>query len=341
MKNNPSFIIAEAGVNHNGEISLAKKLIDMASECGADAVKFQTFTAENIASKESRKAEYQEKTTGKGSQFDMLKKLELKEAEFKELAKYCQKNNIEFLSTAFDIKSADFLVSLGMKRIKIPSGEITKFKLIKHLCSYSLPLIISTGMSSLAEINNVLQFIENQTEYGLSNDSISILHCTTDYPTDPDDVNLRAINAIRKETSLNVGFSDHSLSKLTGALAVSIGANIVEKHITLSKSFEGPDHKASMEKTEFLEYVRNIRSAEKLLGMEEKKPTKSETQNIAIARRGIKATRLIKRGEKISPSNINVLRPQTGIPANEYFNILGKEVNKDIQANQDIYWEDI
>ena len=293
-----TLIIAEVGVNHNGDIELAKQLIEEASNAGADIVKFQTFNSENLTTHQAEKANYQKNIFNENeSQQNMLKKLELSEEQYLILKEYCIKYKIEFLSTAFDNKSIEFLSKLNMQRYKIPSGEITNLQYLKKIASFRKDIILSTGMASLGEIEKAISVIEGE---GMNRENLTVLHCTTEYPTSMEAVNLRAMHNIKKAFSVSVGYSDHTLGIEVPIAAVSLGASIIEKHITLDRSFNGPDHKASIEPDEFKQMVNAIRNIEIALGDGIKRPTKGELKNMKIARKSIVASRDINAGEKFS-----------------------------------------
>jgi N,N'-diacetyllegionaminate synthase len=304
------FIIAEAGVNHNGKIDLAYKLIDAASDSGANAVKFQTFKTENLVSKKAPKAAYQKKTTNKSeSQFSMLKKLELDFNFHRNLIDYCSKKNIIFLSTPFDHESIDHLNELGLQIFKIPSGEITNLPHLRHIGSLNKEVILSTGMSTLQEIDDALNIL---VQSGTSKEKITILHANTMYPTPMEDVNLRAMNTIQEKFGVSVGYSDHTLGIEVDIAAVAMGATVIEKHFTLDKTMEGPDHQSSINPVELKSMVNSIRNIEKALGSKIKKPSKSEEPNISMARKSIVARKTIKKGELLNEKNIAIKRPGTG-----------------------------
>ena len=326
------FIIAEAGVNHNGSVELAKQLIDVAFEAGADAVKFQTFKAENIASKNAPKAEYQKQTTDVSeSQFDMLKKLELDVETHKELITYCKQKDIIFLSTPFDHESIDLLCDLGLQIFKIPSGEITNLPYLKHIGSLSEQVILSTGMSTLEEVGDALNVLTNA---GTLKENITVLHANTMYPTPMEDVNLNAMLTIQKEFGLAVGYSDHTLGIEVDIAAVVMGASIIEKHFTLDKTMDGPDHEASLEPEELKEMVASIRNIEKALGSSEKKPSPSESSNIKVVRKSIIANQNIKKGDLLTDKNIAVKRPGGGISPMQWDEIIGAAASKDYNADE-------
>jgi N,N'-diacetyllegionaminate synthase len=325
------FIIAEAGVNHNGSVELAKQLIDVASDSGADAVKFQTFKAENLVAKNTQKAEYQKQTTDASeSQFDMIKKLELDMETHKELIAYCQKKDIMFLSTPFDHDSISLLSDLGLKIFKVPSGEITNLPYLRHIGSLGKQVILSTGMSDLSEIGGALNILINA---GTPKGSITVLHANTMYPTPMEDVNLNAMLTIQKEFDVSVGYSDHTLGIEVDIAAVAMGASAIEKHFTLDKSMKGPDHKASLEPKELKEMIGAIRNTEKALGSSKKKPSPSESVNIDIARKSIVASQLIKKGDKLSSKNITTKRPGTGINPMKWDEIIGTFAKRDYRMD--------
>ena len=325
------FIIAEAGVNHNGSIDLAKKLIDVASDAGADAVKFQTFKAENLVSKNAQKAEYQKKTTdNKESQFDMIKKLELDNKTHKTLISYCQSKNIMFLSSPFDIDSIMLLNNLSLEIFKIPSGEITNLPYLRQIGRLNKKVILSTGMSDINEIRNALNIL---IEAGTKKDNITILHANTMYPTPMEDVNLRAMRAIGETFNMAYGYSDHTLGIEVDIAAVAMGASCIEKHFTLDKNMSGPDHKASLEPDELKAMVKAIRNIEQALGSAIKKPSKSELQNIKIARKSIVAKKDIKQGEIFSENNLAIKRPANGISPLRWDEIIGTIATSDYNEN--------
>jgi len=325
------FIIAEAGVNHNGSIELAYKLIDVASASGADAVKFQTFKAENLVSINAQKAEYQKKTTNQSeSQFNMLKKLELDTNTHKKLINYCKKKDIVFLSTPFDHESIDLLNELELQIFKIPSGEITNLTYLRHIGSLGKEVILSTGMSTLKEIEEALIIL---TSAGTSKENITILHANTMYPTPMEDVNLRAMQTIQDKFGVAVGYSDHTLGIEVDIAAVAMGATIIEKHFTLDKTMDGPDHKSSISPEELKAMVSSIRNIEKALGSSIKKPSKSERSNITMARKSIVASKSIKKGELFTEKNITTKRPGTGISPMKWDSILGKVAERDYQLD--------
>ncbi len=326
------FIIAEAGVNHNGSIKLAKELIDVASDAGADAVKFQTFKAETLVSKSAQKASYQKETTdGKESQFDMLKKLELDVATHRELIEYCHAKKIIFLSTPFDLESIELLDSLGLEIFKIPSGEIINLPYLVAIAKLNKKVILSTGMATLQEVRDAFEVL---VQNGTQKENITILHANTMYPTPMEDVNLNAMLTIKKELNVEVGYSDHTLGIEVPTAAVAMGASVIEKHFTLSRDMEGPDHKASLEPQELRAMVKAIRNIQKALGSFEKKPSPSETPNILVARKSIVASKTIAKGELLSESNLTVKRPASGINPMRWDEVLGKVAQKSYAVDE-------
>ncbi|MBO5207808.1 MAG: N-acetylneuraminate synthase [Lachnospiraceae bacterium] len=324
------FIIAEAGVNHNGNIDIARKMIDVAVEAGADAVKFQTFKAENIVCQNAQKAEYQLNNTKRDeSQFDMLKKLELTEEMHVLLMKYCQEKNIQFLSTPFDMDSISLLEQIGMQTYKIPSGEITNYPYLCKIGSLHKKVILSTGMCELDEVKQAVAVLE---EHGTTD--ISLLHCNTEYPTPMQDVNLKAMYTLKEEMNLPIGYSDHTLGIEVPIAAVAMGATVIEKHFTLDKTMEGPDHKASLEPEELKDMVCAIRNIEKALGNGVKKPTDSECKNRDVARKSIVAKRNITKGEIFSENNLTVKRPGNGISPMCWKDVLGRNANRDYKQDE-------
>jgi N,N'-diacetyllegionaminate synthase len=327
-----TFIIAEAGVNHNGSVEIAKRMIEVAKECGADAIKFQTFKAEEVVSKYAPKAEYQKQTTGEiESHLQMLKKLELSFDDFIVLKEYCDKLGIMFLSTPFDFESIDFLNSLGVEIFKIPSGEITNLPYLEKIGKLRKKVILSTGMADLGEIEDALDIL---TSCGTKKEDITILHCNTEYPTPYEDVNLLAMLTIKEAFKVKVGYSDHTLGIEVPIAAVALGASVIEKHFTLDRNMQGPDHKSSLEPNELKAMVKAIRNVEKALGDGIKKPSPSEIKNKIIVRRSIVAKRNIKRGEIFNEENITVKRPATGISPMRWYEILGKTATRDYKEDE-------
>lgn len=322
-------IIAEAGVNHNGSLDIAKLLVDKAVEAGANIIKFQTFKAERLVSKSAKQAEYQKKNIGSNvddSQYNMLKKLELSEHDHQELVSYCKKRGIQFFSTAFDLESIEYLHSLNLGLWKIPSGEITNYPYLKKIAQYHEPVILSTGMCEMDDVSAAMNVLLNN---GVRRDQITILHCNTEYPTPYEDVNLRAMLELQKEFKCRVGYSDHTKGIIIPIAAVAMGASIIEKHFTLNRYMEGPDHKASLEPDELTEMVNAIRNIEKALGSGKKTISNSERKNIAIARKSIVAAYPIKKGELLTEDNLTVKRPGTGISPMRWEEVVGTKAIKD------------
>lgn len=324
------FIIAEAGVNHNGDLCIAKQMIDAAAYAGVDAVKFQSFRAEKVVCRNAKKAAYQVRSTGSGeSQQQMLKKLELDVGAHKELMRYCRLKNILFLSTPFDTDSMQMLYTLGMRIFKIPSGEITNLPYLRAVASLKEKIILSTGMSSLDEVGRAISILR---ENGTSD--ISILQCNTEYPTPMEDVNLRAMLTMKAEFSVPVGYSDHTAGIEIPIAAAAMGAEIIEKHFTLSKSMEGPDHKASLEPDELKNMVKCLRNVEKALGNGKKYPSPSEVKNKEVVRRSIVANTKIHRGDLFSEKNLTVKRPGTGISPMRWDEIIGRIATHEYEAEE-------
>ena len=324
---NRTLIIAEAGVNHNGDLELAKQLIDVAAEAGADYVKFQTFSADRIVSRSASKAEYQQQATDASeTQYEMLKRLELSTEMHLELIEHCEEQSIKFLSTGFDIESVELLVDLGIDLIKIPSGEITNLPYLRFIGSLGLPVILSSGMSTMDEIGDALKILEYA---GLSRLQVTVLHCTTEYPTPMVEVNLRALNSINKTFGVIVGYSDHTVGIEVSIAAVALGASVIEKHFTLDRSLPGPDHKASLEPNELLAMVKAIRNVEVSLGSEVKEPTISEIKNIRVCRKSIVASQKIGKGEVFSSSNLVTKRPGDGISPMHWDLLVGQIASRD------------
>ena len=327
-------IIAEAGVNHNGSMILAKKLVDIAAEAGADFVKFQTFKAETLVTQSAEKAEYQKGLTSDDeTQYEMIKKLVLDKDAHEELIAYCKTKDIQFLSTAFDRDSIDLLDKFNIPLFKIPSGEITNLPYLRHIGKMGKPIIMSTGMSTLDEVRDALSIL---IESGAEKEQITILHCNTEYPTPMGDVNLKAMVTIRDELVVTVGYSDHTLGIEIPIAAVAMGATIIEKHFTLDRDLPGPDHAASLEPEELKAMVQAIRNIEKAMGDGIKKPSPSETKNISVARKSIVAKMPIKKGELFSEDNLTVKRPGTGISPMRWDTVIGKKSNKNYQTDEGI-----
>lgn len=323
------YIIAEAGVNHNGSFETACKLVDAAKAAGADCIKFQTFKSENLVSHNAKKADYQKNTTGDGSQLEMLKKLELSYDEFISLKKYCDEVGICFLSTPFDLESIDFLNSVDMLFWKIPSGEITNLPYLLKVAKTGKEVILSTGMSNLDEVGAALDVLK---ENGAG--TITLLHCTTEYPAPFIDVNLRAMQTMRDKFGLDVGYSDHTPGIEIPVAAVAMGATVIEKHFTLNRNMEGPDHKASLEPDELAAMVKAIRNVEMAIGTGEKVPSVSEKKNMPIARKSIIASRNIKKGEKLTKANLTTKRPGNGISPMKWNDVVGTYAIRDFEEDE-------
>lgn len=327
-----TLVIAEAGVNHNGDMAIAKKLIEVAASAGADIVKFQSFKAEKLAIKNAKKADYQITTTGETeSQFDMLRKLELSVAHHELLIQECQRNEIGFLSTAFDSESFDMLIKMGVKKVKIPSGELTNLPFLKYVTRLGLPVILSTGMATLGEIESAIEVIEKA---GTSRDLITVLHCTSEYPTPMNDVNLRAMVSMMHAFGVRVGYSDHTRGIEIPIAAVALGANIIEKHFTLDRNLPGPDHKASLEPHELKAMIDAIRNVELALGDGIKRPSPSELKNKPIARKSLVAIRPICAGEIFNADNIGAKRPGTGVSPMSWDEIVGRTATRDFAVDE-------
>jgi len=355
MQPHKTFLIAEAGVNHNGSIELAKKLIDAAVMAGADAVKFQSFVASSIVTAGASKAEYQITNTGsKESQLEMLKKLELSHSQQRELHQYCQRSGIQFLSTPFDNASLNFLTAdLGLETIKVGSGELTNAPFLFEVARLAKNIILSTGMSTLDEVADALGVIafvmtdsKNPSVSSFKSalasskgrkavtSKVTLLHCTTDYPTVPSDVNLQAMSTLREKFDCQVGFSDHSVGIHLAVAAVAMGATVIEKHLTIDRDLPGPDHKASLEPSEFKNLVDQVRDLENAFGDGIKRPTEVELKNKKIARRSLVALKAIKTGDVFTSENVSIKRPGTGRSPFEYWSLLGTKATSDIAENE-------
>ena len=329
---NRTLIIAEAGVNHNGDLALARKLIDVAAEAGADLVKFQTFSADRQVTRTAAKADYQTRTTdGNESQHEMLRRLELSVEMHKELIAHCAKRNIGFFSTGFDIESVDLLVSLGQDRFKIPSGEITNLPYLRHIGRIGKPVILSTGMAEMGEIRAAIEALE---EAGTPRAIVTVLHCTTEYPAPMAEINLRAMLSIQKEFGVEIGYSDHTRGIEVAIAAVALGASIIEKHFTLDRNMPGPDHKASLEPEELKAMVTAIRNIEIALGDGIKRLTPSEARNKSVARKSLVASQSIKAGEVFSAQNAAIKRPGTGISPMRWDEVLGQVARRDYHEDE-------
>lgn len=331
------FIIGEAGVNHNGDVEIAKKLVDMAVECGADAIKFQTFKAEESTGSFAEKAQYQKENDPiKESQLEMIKKLELPFEKFKEIQSYCNKKGIIFISTPDGEESLKYLVSIDVPLIKIGSTEVTNYEFLRQIGKTGKIIILSTGMSTLGEVEKAIEVI-----YTTGNKNVKLMHCTTDYPTQVQDVNLKSMVTMKEAFKVQVGLSDHTVGSESAIAAVALGAEFIEKHITLDRNMEGPDHKASMPHEEFKKYVQHIRNTEKLLGDGIKKPTEREIAIMKDVRRSIVATYNLKKGTIIEKDMLSYKRPGDGIKPELSYILIGRELKRDLKKDEVIEWKDI
>lgn len=332
LKQNKIIIIAEAGVNHNGDMAKAKALIDKGAEAGVDYVKFQTFKAGNLVTKQAKRAAYQDRNTqDNDTQYEMLKKLELSQAVHQELIDYCAQKGVQFLSTGFDIESLEFLARLGITIAKVPSGEITNLPYLRKVAALFPEVILSTGMATIIEIKDAVKVL---TDNGVNKDKITVLHCNTEYPTPMEDVNLRAMLHIQQEVGIAIGYSDHTLGIEVPIAAVALGATVIEKHFTLDKTLPGPDHKASLEPEELKAMVMAIRNIEKAVGGSGlKEVSKSEAKNKPIARKSIVASKSIKKGDFFTEENITVKRPGIGISPMQWDEVIGKTAKKDFEED--------
>jgi N-acetylneuraminate synthase len=327
-----TLVIAEAGVNHNGDLQLAKQLVDAAAAAGADVVKFQTFQATQLATERAEQAAYQQQALGRSqSQLAMLQQLELKHEQHSQLIEHCQQRGIEFLSTAFDPPSIELLASLQLKRCKIPSGEITNLPYLRQIGAQSKPVILSTGMANLGEIEAALQVLE---QAGMPRSQITVLHCTTEYPAPPEEVNLRAMQTIAQAFGVAVGYSDHTEGIAVPIAAVAMGATVIEKHLTLDRNLPGPDHKASLEPDDFAAMVRGLRTIEQALGDGIKRPTTSEQANLPVVRKSLVAARPIRAGELFREANLTAKRPGTGISPMQWDAWIGRPASRDFAADE-------
>lgn len=329
-----TIIIAEAGVNHNGSLDLAKQLVDKAVEADVDYIKFQTFKASKLVTKVAKQAEYQQKNIGKGgdSQYQMLKKLELSPADYDVLITYCAEKGIKFFSTAFDFDSIEYLHSLNLGLWKIPSGEVTNYPFLKRVAAYNEKTILSTGMCDMEDVRAAVEALYRN---GLSKENLILLHCNTEYPTPFEDVNLKAMDALRKEFGIAVGYSDHTRGIEVPIAAVALGATVIEKHFTLDRNMEGPDHKASLEPDELKAMVSAIRNIEKAVGGDGTKHiSDSERKNIVVARKSIVAARDISIGELLTEDNLTVKRPGTGISPMRWEEVVGTKAIRDFQEDE-------
>lgn len=344
MKPMSCFIIAEAGVNHNGSEALAMALVEAAAKAGADAVKFQTFNADKLVRPGAAKAEYQERETGSGDQYGMLRALELPADAYPRLLGRCNELGIEFMSTPFDEEAADFLCGLGMRRIKVPSGELTNHPFLRYLAAKGLPIILSTGMSNLNEVVEAINVIEDvwrRDEVEIHPAMLTVLHCTSNYPTGPEDVNLRAMQTLAGACQLPVGYSDHTNGVAVAIAATALGATVLEKHFTLDHELPGPDHKASLEPEMFARMVREIRIVERALGDGVKQPRPAELPVRDLVRRSVTLARPVKSGQALTAADLILLRPGNGIPPRELDRVIGRRAARDIAAGTTLGWGDL
>ena len=333
----PCFIIAEAGVNHNGDVGLAHRMIDAAIEAGADAVKFQTFKTEQVVTKDAEKAEYQKKTTGpKGSLYEILKKLELSKEAHHELKNHADQQGIIFLSTPYDSDSVDFLVKLTVPALKVSSADITNHPLLSHIATQNIPIILSTGMSSLEEVEEAVEVIANS-----GNKQIILLHCNFNYPARVEDINLRAMDTLKQAFGFPVGYSDHTMGVEVSLAAVALGAVVIEKHFTLDRNLPGPDHLASLEPAELKDLVSKIRNVESALGTTTKQPTGEEIQNRKISRRSLVAALDIPQGTVINPDMLAAKRPGTGLSPKYAKDLVGRKATVTIKEDELITWDKV
>jgi N,N'-diacetyllegionaminate synthase len=323
------YIIAEAGVNHNGSLKLAYQLIDIAVKSKADAIKFQTFNSKKLVSNTAEKAEYQKETTGENeTQLDMLKKLELSYDDFKLISKRCDEMGIEFISTPFDLESVDFLDSLGVNTFKVGSGDLTNFLLLKKIAEKNKKIILSTGMSSMDEVKKSVEFIKKY-----SSNELIVLHCVSCYPTNNEDLNLNCIKTMKNELNIPIGFSDHTKDEIASLYAVCSGAEYIEKHFTIDKNMDGPDHRASLNPEELTTFVKNIRGCEVILGHGNKKCTTNEEKNKKVVRRSLFFSRDLKKGHVVKEEDFIALRPNNGICVSKFESMIGKELIQDVKIN--------
>lgn len=340
-----TFFIAEAGVNHNGNDEMALQLVEAAARCGADAVKFQTFSADKLVRKGAEKAEYQKRETGEGDQYSMLKQLEMSEALHRKLLVRCNELGIEFMSTPFDEEAADFLIALGMRHIKIPSGEITNHPFLAHLAAKNVPMILSTGMSTLDEIHEAVEVIRSvRQQLGFTaplESMLTVLHCTSNYPAALENINLRAMSTIAQATGLPVGYSDHTAGITVSVAAVAMGATVIEKHFTLDRNLPGPDHKASLEPDELTEMIARIRDVERALGSPVKQPNASELPVRELVRRSVTLVRDMKAGQTITRNDVALMRPGNGVPPKDLNAVIGKRVVRDMAGGTTFQWNEL
>lgn len=339
------FFIAEAGVNHNGDINTALKLVEVAAQAGADAVKFQSFKADKLVRRGTAKASYQIETTGSGDQHDLLKSLELSDDMHQRIVEQCKACDIEFMSTAFDEDSADYLTQIGMKRFKVPSGEITNFPLIEHLAKKNLPLILSTGMCDMSEVEeavSVIKRVRNACGYVEPLQTmLSVLHCTSNYPASISSVNLRALDTMKQKLAVPIGYSDHTDGLLISPIAVARGAVIIEKHFTLDRNMDGPDHRASISPPDLVQLIKNIRDVENALGDGVKKPHADELPVRELVRKSICYVQNLPKGHRITEDDLVMLRPGSGVQPKEIPSLIGKVLNTDVKCAEMFNWDDV
>lgn len=339
IKPKPVKIIAEAGVNHNGDLGLAKEMIEIAAEAGANMIKFQSFSVSESVSKSSQKAQYQIKNTGKDeSQYDMLTKLEIDREAHLILIDFCQQKNIQFLSSPFDLQSVTLLGELNLESVKIPSGEIVHLPYLEKIAQYKWDIILSTGMSTLGEIEASIHALESA---GASRDKMTILHCNTEYPTPYEDVNLKAMQTIASSFQVEVGYSDHTPGIIVPVAAVAMGATVIEKHFTVDKTMDGPDHIASLDPEELKEMISAVRKTETILGSSRKWPSPSEEKNLSIARKSIHSRHFLESGRILTRDDLICKRPGTGISPMQFHQLVGKKVARDIPGDVPIKYEDL
>lgn len=340
----PVFVIAEAGVNHNGDEAMALELVEIAARCGADAVKFQTFSADKLVARGTAKADYQSRETGEGDQHAMLKALELSEAAHGRLAARCAALGIEFMSTPFDEASVDMLLALGMRRIKVPSGEITNLPFLRYVAGKCVPLVVSTGMADMDEIRQAVALIREtwqQSGFVPDNAALTVLHCTSNYPAAFCDVNMRALDTIATGTGTPVGYSDHTKGTAVAIAAVALGATVIEKHFTIDTRLPGPDHSASLDPQELASMIASIRAVEQAMGSATKAPTTSELPIRDLVRRSVTLIRDVRAGDALTATDVVLLRPGTGIAPADLPRIPGKRATRDLAAGTTLHWSDL